>query len=691
MKRGTVTRRSAQIVACCCLVLFPGIVARAFQKSQDVAAEISRAQAAQQQGDYKTAEEIYLRLLENDPDLFPAQFGLGATFYLERKYDQSNTYILKAVERQPDLFPALLLAGANFLKLGHPGQAVPYLKRAVRVRSTDEFANHNLASAEYLAGDYRAACADYIRFLRMEGRQNDVLSWFGFGETAISLSREVSGQLGDVPPSNPYRLRFLSSVYEQLEEWGLAASRLEMLKSQPAWRTWAKLHLGQVYLRQANAAPAVDEFQQALASDPESAEAHFGLGVGWLMQGRQVPAIPELVAAARRNPWLFSHPESIQQTVSSHVELVPERKGSGNPLVDAFIERLATSTANADAAQSRRFLATLHSACEEHHRENEKKVEAALRTGVPAKVQLSLAAGLLEEGDVAGASDLVRKLPPSAQSDRDLRSILEAKLAVTREKPLDAAEGVLPLLGGKQTPENCLTISTLLQEVGKQAMAEVLRISPASTFAHLLRAQVEDARHQTAIAISEYQEAVQAAPNDPTTHLKLGDYLWQKGKFDKAIVALQNGINLDPYNAPAYYQLGDCYVNMAEAKKALPFLEDAVRLDPTLDAAFKDLGKIYYDQGDYAESVRALKKVADHDSDGSVNYLLFRDYSRLQNAKEAAASLARFRELKKAHANKELFNAEVALSQEKTSGESNSSPLTSGEPPADPAINPKPN
>jgi len=62
----------------------------------------------------------------------------------------------------------------------------------------------------------------------------------------------------------------------------------------------------------------------------------------------------------------------------------------------------------------------------------------------------------------------------------------------------------------------------------------------------------------------------------------------------------------------------------------LPFLEQAVGLDPTLDAAYKDLGKIYYDQGNFDDSVLVLKKVVDRDSDGSVNYLLFRNYSRLK-------------------------------------------------------------
>jgi tetratricopeptide (TPR) repeat protein len=692
MSLGNGKGKPALILAACCLLLFPGLLAIAAQNEGDEAAEFGRAQAAQKQGDFKSAEQIYLKLLTHDPDLFPAQFGLGANYYLERNYEKSNTYLLKALQKQPDMFPALSLVGSNFLKLGEPEQAVPYLKRAVRVQPADEYANHNLANAEFLAGDYQAAYADYVRFLHVAGRHDDAISWYGLGEISLLLSREVSGQLGDVPTTDPARLRFLSSVYEELEEWGLAASRLKMLESQPSWSLWAKLHLGQVYLHMPDPPHAIEKFQQVLASDPDSAEARFGVGVCLLLQGKQETALPELVTAARRDPWLFSHPESIQQIASaSHVTIAPETGASGNALVDAFIGQLVSPGTDSNSAQSKSFVALLRTACAERHKENEKKVDAALRPGTPSKARLSLAEGLLEEGDNAGASDLLRKSAPSAQSDRDLYAILEAKLALADGNTLDAAQAMLPLLRSKQPPENVLTISTLLQQAGKQAMGEVIRISPDSANAHLLQAQIEDARHHTAQAISEYQQAVQAAPDDSTTHFKLGDYLWQVGKFEEAIVALQHGVNLDRHNAAAYYQLGDCYVNLAEPQKALPFLKEAVGLDPTLDAAYKDLGKIYYDQGNFDDSIQVLKKVVARDSDGSVNYLLFRDYSRLKNAPEAAACMAKFQELKKAHTNKELFNAELAQSQGKNPGESTPAPSASDAPPADQPGGQKPN
>lgn len=633
-------------------------------------AELNRARTAQQRGDYKAAEEAYQELLRNNPSLLPAQFGLGATLYQERKHEQSNIYLLKTLETNPDFYPALLLLGVNFLKLGQPARAVPYLRHAVSLQPADEYANHNLASAEYLSGDYRSACADYIRYLRMPGKRTDTQSWYGFGQVSVLLAREASLQLANSPPSDPHRLWFLATQYQQQGRWVLAASRLKMLIDQPAWRARARTQLGEVYLRQHGAAQAVAQFQQVLASSPDSAKARFGLGLSLLLEGKRPDAARELAIAAQRDPWLFSRPASFADAGSNASMITSGSFSSGNTLVDAFIDEVTQGTGTHSSA----FLAALTSACENRHHENEKRVKAALQSAVPAQSRLDLAADLLDEGDVVAAADLLSRIPRSPQGYSDSRSILDARVAIAKEDPLEGAQLLLPLFGKRQTAESSWWISTLMQEVGRLAMDEVLRLAPKSTFAHLLRAQIEDARHRTAAAIHEYQLALESAPDDPTTHFKLGDMLWQAGRFEEAITALQNGLKLDPRNAAARFQLGDSYLNLADPEKALPLLNEAIHLDPNLIAAYKDLGKIHYDQGEFQESVRLLRKVADRDADGSIHYLLFRSFSRLGNPKEAAVCLRRFQELKKEHEKRELFYVEVARQQEKTFDESAPTP-----------------
>jgi tetratricopeptide (TPR) repeat protein len=119
-------------------------------------------------------------------------------------------------------------------------------------------------------------------------------------------------------------------------------------------------------------------------------------------------------------------------------------------------------------------------------------------------------------------------------------------------------------------------------------------------------------------------------------------------------------LKLEPHNAAANYQVGDSYFSLNNQIQALPFLLLAIKQDPGLKAAYKDLGSIYLAQQQYAEAVRLLERVYANDTDGSLNYLLFRAYSRLGDAAKAKASLDRFQTLKAAATNEALFKAELA-------------------------------
>ena len=128
MKPGIKIRKPARIVASCCLLLVAGGIAPAAQKGQDIAAEMGRAKEAQQQGNYKAAEEIYLGLLANNPDLPPAEFGLGATYYVDHQYEQSNKYLLKTLQKQPGRFPRPPIGGNKLLEARETGAGNPLLE-----------------------------------------------------------------------------------------------------------------------------------------------------------------------------------------------------------------------------------------------------------------------------------------------------------------------------------------------------------------------------------------------------------------------------------------------------------------------------------------------------------------------------------------------------------------------------------
>jgi tetratricopeptide (TPR) repeat protein len=639
---------------------------RAAQGGEEIreAAAFARAEKAERVGNYQAAENIYQQVLREHPGEMAAELNLGLTYYMDRNYGDSVSHLMKALQAKPDLFPALMVGGVDFIKMGNPQRAVPLLRRGRALRPADEYVNHNLASAEYLAGDYVRACADYVRDLKLPGRDRDEFAWYGLGEVSLLLGRHASAQLGKLSRANPYRLRLLATFYGERQEWGLALARLKQLKAEQGWREWVDLQMGEIALRRSKFTEAAEEFREVLSAKPQSAQAHFGLGISLLYQGKTAAALRELGAAAG-DPWLFAHTElggAASSLPAAAPALSPQHAravNSSSALAVAFVA-LAEHRQRSDSTESAAaFHRALKVAIAQARQKNGKRLRETLEgTGSP-QVILKLASGFQDEGDFETASDALEHLRDESES----LAILEARSKAAQDDPLGSVEFLLPLLQDEKSPLSPQTnesISDLLQSNADLALGRVLAVAPNGADAHLLKAQIDDAASKTEAAIQEYRLAVNAAPDNPETYFKLGEALWRAAHFRQAILVLGEGLKLDPHDAPAYYQLGDSYRSLGQPSAALPFLVKALEQDPTLITASTDLATIELNQGKIRQAAAALQKIAPSDQDGSVHYLLFRAYSKLGDLSAAAAALKRFQELKTASQNQTLFNAELA-------------------------------
>lgn len=629
------------------------------------AAAFARAQQAEKAGDYHSAEQIYEQVLRKHPGQMAAELNAGLVYYMDRRYADSSVHLLKALQANPNVFPALMVAGVDFLKLGNPERAVPLLRRAKKLQPQNEYVNHNLASAEYLTGDYLHACADYAQYLSLPGREKDDSAWYGLGEVSLLLGQQASSRLGKLPPSNPYRLRLLATVYGEQQEWGLALARLKELQTQPGWQNWALLQMGEINLRQGKFAQATEVFRQALAATPDSARARYGLGISLLLDGKTEAALQELVKAAQE-PWLFAHPKALASQLTSYkpkIQSLHDVK-TGSALVDAFLSAASDQTSGHDDKRLSAFNQAYQEAVERAHQMNENRLKQLLRGAPSAQEVLKVVANFLDQGDVGAASDALNSL--SSRSGSPSHTLLQARVKAAQNDALGTVALLLPFLETQRNdllPEAEWRASTLFQSVSQIALAQVLMIAPRSVYAHLLKAQMEDAHNQTEAAIREFRFAVQASPTDAEAHFRLGEALWRAGHFQEAISVLGDGLKLDPRNAASWYEIGNSYVSLAKPELALPYFTEALKLDPSFTAASKDLGTIYLNQGKFQQAIPVLSKAAPRDADGSIHYLLFRAYLKLGNKARAAACLKRFQELKANAQNQDLFKAELAASQ----------------------------
>ena len=92
---------------------------------------------------------------------------------------------------------------------------------------------------------------------------------------------------------------------------------------------------------------------------------------------------------------------------------------------------------------------------------------------------------------------------------------------------------------------------------------------------------------------------------------RLGDALYEKGEFEKAINYLDEALISDPVFNFSYIIRGKCYANLNEYDKAIDDLNKAIEIDSTWSLAYKERGYCYKKQNkkrlaqrDYFEALK---------------------------------------------------------------------------------------
>ena len=90
-------------------------------------------------------------------------------------------------------------------------------------------------------------------------------------------------------------------------------------------------------------------------------------------------------------------------------------------------------------------------------------------------------------------------------------------------------------------------------------------------------------------AISDYSNAIESNPHNPTPYFARGTVHLEAFDFDSAIADLNKALELNPKSALAYCNLGWTYEAMHDERKAIAHYRKALEIDPSLEAARDNL------------------------------------------------------------------------------------------------------
>lgn len=80
--------------------------------------------------------------------------------------------------------------------------------------------------------------------------------------------------------------------------------------------------------------------------------------------------------------------------------------------------------------------------------------------------------------------------------------------------------------------------------------------------------------------VQALEQQAKSNPSDPAPPLKLGDYLYDHGKYEQAIIWYEKAVQLDPTNVNASTDLGTCYFNVGRGDDALRQFHHSLAIEP---------------------------------------------------------------------------------------------------------------
>jgi tetratricopeptide (TPR) repeat protein len=330
---------------------------------------------------------------------------------------------------------------------------------------------------------------------------------------------------------------------------------------------------------------AVAAFEQALSLEPQSAEAHFDLGLVRQRQKQSASAIKEFRLAMQYDPGLLQARCALGSALTDPVEAEAEfRKALElNPNLVCALDGLAQALLKGGRFEA--ALAYWRQAV--RIQPDDVDLQVALATAIYKAAKGRQAAGL-PAADGAAVADSIELFTQLLKSHPDLTD-------------------------AHFTLGNIYASERRFREAADEYQ-EVTRRNPRDTVA--LVAQVQALLNVTAYtqALAPAGDYVRQKPYDALGHVLLGMVYKGLGDYAKAEPELALGAAKEPDDFEARYQLGFVWAKLGKPQKALPHLRKAVALKPEDKSAQFQLAAVLRALGQKDEAdriVEQFRKVTD--------------------------------------------------------------------------------
>lgn len=147
------------------------------------------ARMLQASGDLEGAAQVYLDVLEENPDHFKANVALGQVLMAMDKPQEALPYLSRAVEIDPEDASGYLYLGYAHYALEQFPECIAAFQRTVELEPDNHLARNNLGFVQYLTGDLEGAAHSFT----ISADHGSDRAFYNLGMVRLLQGREKEG------------------------------------------------------------------------------------------------------------------------------------------------------------------------------------------------------------------------------------------------------------------------------------------------------------------------------------------------------------------------------------------------------------------------------------------------------------------------------------------------------------------
>lgn len=528
-------------------------------------------------------------------------------FHQRGQFSEALPLLHRAYEVAPQDYFVNLLLGIDSLRTGQAKTAIPFLKKASRLRPKEEYPLAYLGEAYARQDFYGDAAEAYIKAAHIAPGSSE--SAVAFVDFALARFATMSESLRSSKKglAVEYRLRALAQSESDDSRLSLLQRAADL--DPTASGIWSDL--AHAALVAGNLADAVGFAGKALQADSNDQAAKIA-EAQIAAQGSEWERAIKLINSVAENS-----PGTLSRAVSQWpAELEPTISTAVSGPASNFFSCVREPRSNCDLSSAGKPFSHGPSALF-----REQRWEQLIKLPAPPAGQ----SGAWFHRGVA-----------FAQLDECPRAIPSLERGLSKSAP--DVYGMF-LLSWCYSREAGRTAEQIQQSANEAAALHVMRGDI------LLRLQAK-----AAMAVSEYQQALAEDAKDPAVLERLAEAQLGAGQADAARQTAQAAIKIDPQRMAAKSTLAKIAMQERDYSAAMPYLRELVDRDPQNESIRIELGKACAQSGAFEEAWKDLAPALAHgypDEKGSLHYLLgsvLKNMGRRDEADKAFAAATRLSE-----------------------------------------------